>query len=178
MTISFPKSSHPSGLHFFTRNPHPKKEDHGDCGVRALSLATDTEYRFVKHYADDAIAQRHDGDQPVWGYKRLQTSYGGITRQEITTTLNDMAKSDRKLYDWIYVSYKTVFHKDNLPEICIADQDNHVVCVKDGAIYDSWDSRGKTKKLKKVIGVWCHRDMWQKFMDKHNRDLRTAGVVK
>ena len=33
-------------------------------------------------------------------------------------------------------------------------------------------------KLKKVIGVWCHVDMWRKFFDKHNGDLRTAGVVK
>ena len=55
MTITLPKSSHPTGLHFFKRNPHPKKEDHGDCAVRAIALATDTEYWLVKRYADDAI---------------------------------------------------------------------------------------------------------------------------
>ena len=116
MTVELPKSSHPSGLHFFKRNPHPKKEDHGDCAVRAIALATNTEYWLVKHYADDAVVQRHDGDEPVWGYKRYQTSYGGMTRQEMTSTINDMAKSNRKLYDWIYVPYNTVFHKDNLPK--------------------------------------------------------------
>ena len=78
-----------------------------------------------------------------------------MTRQEMSSTINDMAKSNRKLYDWIYVPYNTVFHKDNLPDVCIADQDRHVVCVKHGAIWDSWDSRGKTRKLKKlsVFGV-------------------------
>ena len=172
------KTSHPTGLHYLRRNPHPKKEDHGDCAVRAIALATETEYWLVKHYADDAVVQRHDGDEPVWGYKKYQTSYGGMTRQEMSSTINDMAKSNRKLYDWIYVPYNTVFHKDNLPDVCIADQDRHVVCVKHGAIWDSWDSRGKTRKLKKVIGVWCHQDEWRKFFNKHNGDLKKAGVCK
>jgi len=169
MKTKLPKSSHPTGLHFFRRNPHPKKEDHGDCGVRAITLATDWEYWRVKHYADDAVVQRHDGDEPSWGYKKYQTSYGGMTRQEMNTTINDMGKSDRKLYDWKHIPYNTVFHINNLPDVCVVDQSNHYVCVKNGAVYDSWDSRGKTKRLKTVKGVWCHQDEWKKFMEKHNR---------
>ena len=46
------KTCHPSGLHHMRRNPHPKKEDHGDCGVRAIVLATGMDYSRVKFYAD------------------------------------------------------------------------------------------------------------------------------
>ena len=172
------KTSHPTGLHYMRRNPHPKKESHGDCAVRAIALATETEYWRVKHHADNAVVQRHDGDETVCCYKRYQTAYGGMTRQEMSSTINDLALSNRKLYDWIYVPYNTVFHKNNFPDVCIADQDRHVVCVKHGSIWDSWDSRGKTRKLKKVIGVWCHRDEWTKFFNKHNGNLKKAGVCK
>ena len=177
--LALPATSHPTGLHFFCRNPHPKKEDHGDCGVRAITLATDTEYKYVKNHADDSVIQRHDGDEPTWGYKKYMTSYGGMYDHEVTSTLNALAKGiNFKLKNWIHIPIKTTFHKDNLPDVCIVEQSDHYVAVKHGAIYDSWDSRGKTKKLKSVRSVFCHRKEWQKFMDKHNGDLREAGVIK
>jgi hypothetical protein len=181
MTISFPKSSHPSGLHFFTRNPHPKKEDHGDCGVRALTLATGTDYSRVKFYADKWIQENdYEYSEPCWGYRtRYKTSYGGMTAGDMTSVIYQIARSyNTKLRNWYHHSLRTTFHLDNLPSVCIVEQCQHFVCVKDGAIYDSWDSRGKTKKLKEVKSVWCSDDVWNNFMTKHNGDLRAAGVVK
>ena len=178
-TTVLPKTSHPSGLHFFRRNPHPSKERHGDCCVRAITLATDTEYKYVKFAADDAVIQRHDGDEPTWGYKKYMTSYGGMYDHEVTATINNLAKGiNFKLRHWKHITLNTTFHVDNLPEVCIVEQSDHYVAVKNGAIYDSWDSRGKTKKLKKVRSVYCHIDEWKKFMNKHNGDLREAGVIE
>ncbi len=159
---SLPKTSHPTGLHFMRRNPNPKKEDHGDCGVRAICMASGLEYWQVKHYADNAVAQRHDGDEPTWGYKRYQTSYSGMDKSEMHSTIHDLS---RGIYfpfrEWIYVPHKTTFKKDNLPALCIVEQATHWVAVKDGAIWDTWDSRGK--RVKKVVGVFCHRDQWREY---------------
>ena len=63
MTISFPKSSHHSGLRYMKRNPHPKKELVRDCGVRAIWLACDLAYKTVFDVATECkrtLAQCHD----------------------------------------------------------------------------------------------------------------------
>ena len=46
-TLAFPKSSHQSGFRLMLRNPHPKKERHGDCGTRAICLALGLDYQKV-----------------------------------------------------------------------------------------------------------------------------------
>ena len=169
MTISFPKSSHPTGLHFFRRNPHPKKEDHGDCGVRAITLATGTDYERVRFYADRWI-QENDYlySEPCWGYRtRYKTCYSGMTAGDMTSILVDIGRSyNKKLRGWNHHRFSSVFHVDKLPSVCIVEQSQHFVAVKDGAIYDSWDSRGKTKKLKQVVSIWCHDDVWDNFVSK------------
>ena len=172
MTIQLPKSSHPTGLHFFKRNPHPKKEDHGDCGVRAITLATGTDYSRVKFYADRWIQENdYEYSEPCWGYRtRYKTSYGGMTAGDMTSIIHDIGRSyNTDLRRWSYHGLTTKFHVDKLPSICIVEQCQHFVAVKDGAIYDSWDSRGKTKKLKEVCGVWCHDDVWDNFVSKRYR---------
>ena len=168
MTIEFPKSSHPTGLHFFKRNPHPKKEDHGDCGVRALTLATGMDYSRVKYYADKWIQENDDYSEPCWGYRtRYKTSYGGMYAGDMTSIIHQIGLSFNKdLRRWSRHSQGTEFHGDNLPSVCIVELCEHFVCVKDGAIYDSWDCRGKTRRLKEVKSFWCHDDEWDKLLSK------------
>ena len=102
-----------------------------------------------------------------------------MTAGDLTSVINQIARSyNTKLRNWYHHRLRTNFHIDNLPSVCIVEQCQHFVCVKDGAIYDSWDSRGKTKKLKEVKSVWCSDNVWNDFMTKHNGDLRAAGVVK
>ena len=158
------KTCHPSGLHYMRRNPHPKKEDHGDCGVRAITLATGLDYSRVKFYADRWL-QETDYAEPCWGYRtRYKTSYGGMTAGDMTSILHAIGRSyNTDLRRWSYHGLTTEFHVDKLPSTCIVEQCQHFVAVTHGAIWDSWDSRGKTRKLKKVIGVWCHQDEWTKF---------------
>ena len=80
---AFPPSSHPTGLHFFKRNPHPKKEHHSDCGTRAICLAFDLPYNKVWKAATEAIRDT----TPKWRYcsditwrSTKATANGGITR--------------------------------------------------------------------------------------------------
>ena len=173
------KTCHPSGLHYMRRNPHPKKEDHGDCGVRAITVVTGLDYSRVKFYADRWL-QETDYAEPCWGYRtRYKTAYGGMTRGDMTSILHDIGRChNTALRRWSTHRHETVFHKDNLPSICIVEQAQHFVAVNHGAIWDSWDSRGKTKKLKKVECIWCPDNAWHEFMDKHDGDLRAAGVVQ
>ena len=46
------------------------------------------------------------------------------------------------------------FYKGNLPERCIAHVPQHWVAVKDGAIWDTYDSRGKRpRKLRGYVSL-------------------------
>ena len=153
-------SSHHSGLHFFRRNPHPKKERHGDCGTRAICLAFGLDYNKVWHWATK-MKQLH---APTYCYnyggglveykKSKATATWGLSRRDLMDTLKcfnldvvykQCTDRDIKLY----------FHKDNLPERCIAHVPRHWVAVKDGAIWDTYDSRGT--RPRKLRGYVCLR---------------------
>ena len=143
------KSSHPTGLHFYKRNPNPKKERHGDCGVRAISLALDLPYNKVWRAATQA-ARSND---PVWRYpgerkwrRSKATANSGLSRTDMIDTLSAL-----RIFNWDYIKVPegTKFVAGNFPDHCIANLASHYVAVKDGAIWDTWDSRGKRpKKLK------------------------------
>ena len=165
MTNSFPKSSHHSGLRFMIRNPHPKKERHGDCGVRAISLALDLDYNKVWN----AATKMKQMNAPVYEY-----NYGGgyvEYKQSKATATRGLSKTD--LVDTLgYLGYEAeyicltkhrnqdrstwfYFNQMHLPkERCIVHVPRHWGAVKDGAIWDTWDSRGqRPKKLRGFVAI-------------------------
>ena len=90
-----------------------------------------------------------------------------MTAGDMTSILHDIGRSyNTDLRRWSRHGLTTKFHVDQLLTVCIVEKCKHFVAVKDGAIYDSWDSRGKTKKLKEVCGIWCHDDVWDNFVSK------------
>ena len=129
-----PKSSHHTGFHLYLRNPHPAKEHHGDCATRAACLLLDRPYGLI--WAEVTEVKQ-------WARGNRATADSG-------TSINELKRSLERItgLSWVYKSLSsgTDFHKDNLPERCIAVQANHFVCVKDGAVWDSFDSRGKRRK--------------------------------
>ena len=165
MNITFPKSSHHSGLRYMKRNPHPKKEFSRDCGVRAIALAFDLDYEKVFYVASQC--KRYNTPS----YERWSVAQGdyitirrgtdasqGLDQESAMDTLRELG------LDCVYktTAYKEYgrdvhlyFHADNLPQRCIAHVNRHWVAVKDGAIWDTWDSRGKRKK--KLYGYVCLR---------------------
>lgn len=107
-------------------NPNPKGKLTGDCVIRALSKALNEDWYSV--YDDLCEEGKRAGDwgntNSVWGaYLRRR----GFDRYIIPNycpncyTLADFAQEhDRGTY--------------------IVATGTHVVCIKDGVIYDSWDS--------------------------------------
>ena len=148
---AFPPSSHPTGLHFFKRNPHPKKENHGDCGTRAICLTFDLPYNKVWNAATKAIrdsAPRYRYSPYMDWQKSKATANGGISRRALTSTLYNL-----NIFDWKFTKLNnTMFLKGNFPDNCIAELATHYVAIKNGAILDSWDCRGK--RPRKLIGYW------------------------
>jgi len=155
------KSSHPTGLHFFHRNPHPKKESHGDCGVRAICLALDLPYNKVWRAATKAKREMNPHYYDQYGRKKKSkvTATCSLTRRELDRTLSILGE-----WNWNYYRIpssrtdRTVFKADNFPSHCIVAQANHWVAVKDDAIWDTWDSRGK--RPKRIEGYFATKS-WQ-----------------
>lgn len=157
MTISFPKSSHHSGLRFMKRNPHPKKERHGDCGVRAICLAFDLPYQYVWNIATRMKRLNADGYFDYYGNyrKSMKSATWGLGRKELMDTLEcldiDAVYKETHMTDCEGEHYH-YFANCNLPDRCIAHVPMHWVAVKDGAIWDTYDSRGtRPRKLKGYV---------------------------
>ena len=138
MTISFPKSSHQSGFRLMLRNPHPKKERHGDCGTRAICLALGLDYYTVWQFATN----RNQRNNP---YSKATATWG-LSRRDLMDTLSDLGIDS----NWTNMkTFNFMFNKDNVPKHCIAMLPRHWVAVRDGAVWDSYDSRGtRPRKLK------------------------------
>ena len=133
------KSSHPTGLHFHRRNPHPDKERHGDCVTRAIVLGTGRPY------------------QEIWGMITAKKRwYDGCRATANGGCPEHIGRAILDLYGWKYVrTPHGVFQADSMPGICIASQASHWVLVADGSIWDTWDSRGSRRK--KLTGVYVPR---------------------
>ena len=154
-TLAFPKSSHQSGLRLMLRNPHPKKEIHGDCGTRAICLALGLDYQTVWN----AATKMKQMNAPTYCYnygggyveyrKSKATATWGLSRRDLMDTLSYLG------IDSSYTNMKTFdfkFNKENVPPLCIAHLPRHWVAVRDGAVWDTYDSRGtRPRKLRGYI---------------------------
>ena len=140
-TLAFPKSSHQSGLRLMLRNPHPKKERHGDCGTRAICLALGLDYKTVWQFATN----RRQINNP---YSQATATWG-LSRKDLMDTLSDIG------IDSSYTNLKATnikFNKENVPPLCIARLPRHWVAIRDGAVWDSYDSRGtRARKLRGYV---------------------------
>ena len=106
------------------RNPHPKKERHGDCGTRAICLALGLDYKTVWQFATN----RKQRNNP---YSKATATWG-LSRRDLMDTLSDLG------IDSSWTNMKTfnfMFNKDNVPKHCIAMLPSHWVAVRDGAVW-------------------------------------------
>ena len=88
MELTFPKSSHHSGLRVMLRNPHPKKERHGDCGTRAICLAYGLDYKEVWNKATrNKRAGSYYYDQ--WGQRKQSAKSADwvLSKKDLISTL-------------------------------------------------------------------------------------------
>lgn len=107
-------------------NPNPLQLSVGDCTIRAISCALDQSWEETYITLCDLGFQMYDmpSANRVWGeYLKLR----GFKKHQIPDTCPDCYR----ITDFCY---------DNPVGIYIVGTGSHVVCVKNGNYFDSWDS--------------------------------------
>ena len=111
-------------------NPNPISRKVGDCAVRALAKALDTDWETA--YAMAALNGFSMGDMPssdaVWGAVLRQN---GFYKDTIPNTCPDCYTAED-------------FCLDHPQGTFVLGFGGHVATVKDGVLYDSWDSSQET----------------------------------
>lgn len=107
-------------------NPNPTGRNVGDCSVRALAMALGVDWETA--YSMAAKNGFLMGDMPssdsVWGAVLRQH---GFTRSAIPNTCPDCYTAED-------------FCREHPTGIYVLGFGGHVATVKDGTLYDSWDS--------------------------------------
>lgn len=110
-------------------NPSPTGRNVGDCSVRAIAKALNTDWETA--YALISMNGYLMGDMPssnsVWGAVLRQN---GFSRYAIPNTCPDCYTIGD-------------FADENPKGTYVVGTGNHVVTIKDGVVYDSWDSRNE-----------------------------------
>lgn len=115
---------------FLPYNPNPKNKIVGDCTVRAISKAMnqDWETTYTGLCVQGFIMKDMPSANRVWGaYLRKH----GFKRYAIPEECSDCYT----VYDFAY---------DNPYGTYVLALDKHVVCVKNGTVFDSWESGNET----------------------------------
>lgn len=107
-------------------NPNPTGRSVGDCAIRAVAKALDIGWE--KAFALVAVNAFQMGDMPssnsVWGSVLRQN---GFYRSALEDSCPDCYTAED-------------FCKDHPKGVYVLGFGNHVATVKDGLLYDSWDS--------------------------------------
>lgn len=107
-------------------NPNPTGRNREDCSVRAIAKALDTDWETA--YAKLASGGFLLGDMPhsnsVWGATLREN---GFRRYGIPNTCPDCYTAED-------------FARDHQKGVYVLSFGNHVATIKDGTLYDSWDS--------------------------------------
>ena len=108
-------------------NPNPTGRKVGDCAVRAIAKALNTDWETA--YAMICNNGFQMGDMPssnsVWGAVLRQN---GFSRKAIPDTCPDC---------YTFAD----FARDNPDGVFVLGPGSHVATVKNGTLFDSWDSR-------------------------------------
>lgn len=120
-------------------NPNPTERSVGDCAIRALAKALDTDWEtaYVKVCANGYVMGDMPSSDGVWGSVLRQH---GFYRESIPNTCpNCYTAAD--------------FCRDNPDGIFVLGFGGHVATVVDGDLYDSWDSSQEIP-----IYVWYRKE--------------------
>ena len=107
-------------------NPNPSGRNVGDCAIRAVAAALDTDWETAYALVAKAGYLMNDvlSSNSVWGAVLRQN---GFYRHILPNTCPDCYSMDD-------------FANDHPKGVYVVGTGNHVATVKDGLILDSWDS--------------------------------------
>lgn len=120
-------------------NPNPTGRSVGDCAVRAVAKALDTDWETA--YLKIAMNGYAMGDMPssdsVWGAVLREN---GFYRKSIPDTCPDCYTAED-------------FARDNPVGTFVLAFGGHVATAKDGILFDAWDSSAEAPQY-----VWYRKD--------------------
>ncbi len=104
-------------------NPNPARNRVGDCTVRAICKATDQEWNrvFTALSAYGFVSKDMPSANHVWGRYLRSLGFKRYLIENEDVTVADFARE----------------HPEGIYILAI---EGHVVCVRDGCYWDSWDS--------------------------------------
>lgn len=107
-------------------NPNPAGRRVGDCAVRAVAKALDTdwEHAYLMIVTNGYVMNDMPSSNSVWGSVLRQH---GFYRETLPETCPDCYSAED-------------FAKDNPQGVYVLGFGTHVATVVDGDIYDAWDS--------------------------------------
>ena len=110
-------------------NPSPVGRNVGDCSVRAVAKALDTDWEtaYALIVKNGYLMADMPSSNAVWGAVLRQN---GFYRHAVPNACPDCYTIGE-------------FADDHRKGVYVVGTGNHVVTVKDGVVYDSWDSRGE-----------------------------------
>lgn len=112
--------------HWKWYNLNPAGRNVGDCAVRAVAMALDTDWETAYSLIAEAGFRMADviSSNAVWGAVLRQN---GFYRSAIPNTCPDCYTAEQ-------------FCIDHPSGVYVLGFGNHVATVRDGILYDSWDS--------------------------------------
>jgi len=133
------------------------KGDAGDCVVRAIAIATDTDYKVIY----DTLYQANK-DYLDKKNTKLSKQMKSRTREKGGSPRNGNYKKIYQDYllnnGWRYVSLRKFGSKERvkLDELThlgtiLVNINRHMMCMKNGTIHDTWDSRFSYWEERKAI---------------------------
>lgn len=125
-------------------NPNPESRRTGDCSVRAVSKALDTDWdtAFLLMMIQAYTVKDMPSDNSVWGAVLKQH---GFAMKTMSDECPDCYTAEEFCRDFPEGTYVLGFG-------------NHTCCVIDGCIYDAWDS---SKEI--VQYVWYKKEEKNKY---------------
>lgn len=141
----------------------------GDCVCRALSLAFDVGYVQMHKELNEAKKQARSETWKITSvYSRVIRAHGGSGRIPVEVKLNLNDYVDQYMQEGTYIIETAPKPERN---------SNHIVCVVDGTVYDSWDSRNQyPKNYYEVTGVE-RKPFTDIDLDTLRDEIREAAVV-
>lgn len=113
-------------------NANSRGNRSGDCVKRAISLAFDLSYNDISKLLINKMHEKHRSKWNVWSvYNPVILELGGIRHNE-----PDPAITVDEFADTIGTSGSYIIQCGATP-----DSVSHLVCIRDGKVWDSWDSR-------------------------------------
>lgn len=127
-------------MEFIRTNNHPEKRHEGDCIVRAISLVLDEDYMKVRNLLEGHgwnidVEKRRNGFKYWIENLSKQLGFNYESYDCCDGNVEEWAAEW-----WIICKGRYIFCSDN-----------HMACVKDGNLYDSWDSRRET--VNEIISI-------------------------